>query len=297
MARYGGLEAGGTKFVCAVGSSPDDLSEEVRFSTTTPAETMAQAVAYFAEQHRRSPLDAIGVGSFGPVEPNPNAPDYGYITTTPKAHWHMTDVVGPLAQAIGVPVGFDSDVNGAALGEFRWGAAQGLDTFVYLTVGTGLGGGGMVGGKLIHGLMHPEMGHMPLRRDPEADPYPGFCVYHGDCFEGLVCGPAIEARWGKSARDLPVDHPAWALQAHYLALGLVNIILVLSPQRIILGGGVMDQHHLFPLVRAKVQTLLNGYIQKRQILDEIDAYIVPPGLGNRAGVMGAIALAEMAASS
>jgi fructokinase len=295
MPRYGGLEAGGTKFVCAVGSGPDDLSEEVRFPTTTPAETLAQAVAYFADQHQRSPLAAIGVSSFGPVEPNPATPHFGYITTTPKPHWHMTDVVGPLQAAVSVPVGFDTDVNGAALGEGRWGAAQGLDTFVYLTVGTGLGGGGMVGGQLIHGLMHPEMGHMPLRRDPAVDPYPGYCVYHGDCFEGLVCGPAIEARWGKSARDLPADHPAWELEAHYLALGLVNIILVLSPQRIILGGGVMDQRQLFPLVRAKVQTLLNGYIQKQEILKAIDAYIVPPGLGNRAGVLGAIALAQMAA--
>ncbi len=296
MPRYGGLEAGGTKFVCAVGSGPDDLSEEVRFATTTPAETMAQAVAYFADQHARSPLAAIGVSSFGPVEPNPAAPHFGYITTTPKPHWHMTDVVGPLRETVGVPVGFDSDVNGAALGEFRWGAAQGLDTFVYLTVGTGLGGGGMVGGQLIHGLMHPEMGHMPLRRDPNVDPYPGYCVYHGDCFEGLVCGPAIEARWGKSARELSAEHPAWDLEAHYLALGLVNIILVLSPQRMILGGGVMDQRQLFPLVRSKVQTLLNGYIQKAQILEAIDEYIVPPGLGNRAGVLGAIALAEAAAA-
>lgn len=297
MPRYGGLEAGGTKFVCAVGSGPDDLGEEVRFATTTPAETMAQAVAYFAEQHHRSPLQAIGVSSFGPVEPNPAAPDFGYITTTPKPHWHMTNVVGPLQQGVGVPVGFDTDVNGAALGEFRWGAAQGLDTFVYLTVGTGLGGGGMVGGKLIHGLMHPEMGHMPLRRDPAVDPYPGYCVYHGDCFEGLVCGPAIEARWGKSARELPVDHPAWDLEAQYLALGLVNIILVLSPQRIIVGGGVMDQRHLFPRVRRKVQSLLNGYIQKRELREAIDDFIVPPGLGNRAGVLGAIALAEMAAAT
>ncbi len=295
MPRYGGLEAGGTKFVCAVGSGPEDLSEEVRFATTTPVETLAQAVTYFAEQNARHPLDAIGVSSFGPVEPNPDAPHFGYITTTPKPHWHMADVVGPLKAAVGVPVGFDTDVNGAALGEFRWGAAQGLDTFVYLTVGTGLGGGGMVGGKLIHGLMHPEMGHMPLRRDPVEDPYAGYCVYHGDCFEGLVCGPAIEARWGKSARHLPVDHPAWDLEANYLALGLVNIILVLSPQRIILGGGVMDQRHLFPLVRQKVQALLNGYVQKREILEAIDEYIVPPGLGNRAGVLGAIALAEMAA--
>lgn len=294
MPLYGGIEAGGTKFVCAIGSGPDDLHDEVRFPTTTPRETLGQAVAYFQDRHARRPLAAIGVSCFGPVEPTPGARHYGYITTTPKKGWGFADVVGPLAAATGLPIGFDTDVNGAALGEQRWGAAQGLDTFVYLTVGTGLGGGGMVQGRLMHGLMHPEMGHMLLRRDAQKDPYPGYCVFHGDCFEGLACGPAIEARWGVSARDLPPDHPAWDLEAHYLALGIVNIILVVSPQRVILGGGVMDQTQLFPLVRAKVKDFLHGYIQKPEILDRIDQYIVPPGLGNRAGVLGAIALAQQA---
>jgi fructokinase len=294
MALYGGLEAGGTKFVCAVGTGPDDLSELARFPTTSPEETMAAVVDWFAEQHARTPLAALGVSSFGPLEPNPAAPLYGFITTTPKPGWHNADIVGPLRHALGVPVGFDTDVNGAALGEHRWGAAQGLDTFAYLTVGTGLGGGGMVGGKLIHGLLHPEMGHMLLRRDPERDPYGGYCVYHGDCFEGLVCGPAIADRWGKPAHDLPDDHPAWELEADYLAQGLVNIILILSPQRLILGGGVMEQSHLFPRIRRRVQEQLNGYIQKPAILEHIDEYIVPPGLGSRAGVLGAIALAQLA---
>jgi len=294
MALYGGLEAGGTKFVCAVGSGPEDLSEVARFSTTTPAETMGAVVEWFRQQHARTPLAAIGVSSFGPLEPNPGAPLFGHITTTPKPGWHNADIVGPLRRATGLPVGFDTDVNGAALGEYRWGAAQGLDTVVYLTVGTGLGGGGLVGGRLIHGLLHPEMGHMLLRRDPAVDPYPGYCVYHGDCFEGLVCGPAIAARWGTPAHELPPDHPAWDLESDYLAQGLVNIILVLSPQRIILGGGVMEQAHLFPRVRKRVQAQLNGYIQKPEIEENIDAYIVPPLLGGRAGVLGAIALAQMA---
>jgi fructokinase len=231
------------------------------------------------------------------VEPNVGAPYFGHITTTPKQGWHNADIVGPLQAALRLPVGFDTDVNGAALGEYRWGAAQGLDTVVYLTVGTGLGGGGLVGGKLIHGLLHPEMGHMLLRRDPAVDPFPGFCVYHGDCFEGLVCGPAIAARWGKPAHELAPDHPAWDLEADYLAQGLVNIILVLSPQRILLGGGVMDQAHLFPRIHRKVQEKLNGYIQKPEILEQIEQYIVPPGLGGRAGVLGAIALAEAAAGA
>jgi fructokinase len=192
----------------------------------------------------------------------------------------------------GVPFGFDTDVNGAALGEWRWGAGQGLDTFIYLTIGTGIGGGAMVNGRLAHGLIHPEMGHIRLPRDPAVDPYTGHCPYHGDCFEGLACGPAIGDRWGQPAYELPDDHPAWDLEAHYLALALVNFICTLSPQRIIMGGGVMDQKQIFPFMRQKVQTLLNGYVQSPRILEEIDSYIVPPGLGNRAGVLGAIALAQ-----
>ena len=294
MDLYGGIEAGGTKFVCAVGSGPDDLRDEIRFPTSTPAEALGKAIAYFREQHARQPLKAIGVASFGPVDPNPASPTFGYVTTTPKPHWAHADVVGVLHAALGIPVGFDTDVNGAALGEYRWGAAQGLNSFVYLTVGTGLGGGGMVGGKLLHGLMHPEMGHMRVPHDRERDPYDGWCSYHGDCLEGLTCGPAIEDRWQTSARDLAPSHAAWALEAHYLALGLVNIITVLSPQRIIMGGGVMDQAHLFPMIRSEVQTLLNGYVQKPELMAGIDQFVVPPGLGNRAGVLGAIALAQMA---
>ncbi len=294
MTLVGGIEAGGTKFVCAVGSSPDDIREEIRYPTSTPQENIQRAIDFFAEHHRTTPLAAIGIASFGPVDPDPSSPAFGYVTTTPKPHWAHTDFAGPIREAFGLPVGFDSDVNGAALGEQRWGAAQGLDTFVYLTIGTGLGGGGMVNGKLIHGLMHSEMGHSPIPHDREKDPYPGWCTYHGDCWEGLACGPAIEDRWKARAETLAPDHPAWDLEAHYLALGLRTLICVVSPQRIIMGGGVMQQMHLFPKVRAETQRLLNGYIQKPQILERIDEYIVPPALGNRAGVAGALALAHEA---
>ena len=293
MELWGGIEAGGTKFVCAVGSGPDDIRAEVRFPTSKPTEAIPEAIAFFSSQAAaEGPLAAIGVSCFGPIDPDPKSPTYGFVTTTPKPYWANTDFVGGLKTALGVPVGFDTDVNGAALGEHRWGAAQGLDTFVYLTVGTGLGGGGMVNGKLIHGLMHSEMGHMRIPHDFNEDPYPGWCTYHGDCWEGLSCGPAIEARWSTTARDLPPNHPAWALEAKYLALGIVNIVTVLSPQRIIMGGGVMDQAHLFPQIRSEVVRLLNGYIQRPQIQEGIDQYIVPPGLGNRAGVVGAFALAQ-----
>lgn len=294
MPHFGGIEAGGTKFVCAVGTGPDDLRAEFRFPTTSPEETIGQAIAHFKEQSAIEPLTAIGVASFGPVDPNPDSPTFGYITSTPKPGWAQTDFAGMLRGALGVPVGFDTDVNVAALGEHRWGAAQGLDTFIYLTIGTGLGGGGLVNGQLMHGLIHPEMGHIRPPRHPD-DPYAGACPFHGDCLEGMAAGPALEGRWGKRAETLPVDHPAWEMEAHYLALGLVNFICTLSPQRIILGGGVMEQTQLFPLIRQKVQELLNGYVQSSAILDHIDEYIVPPGLGNKSGVLGAIALAQQSA--
>lgn len=290
---YGGVEGGGTKFVCVVGRGPDDIAAETRIPTTTPEATLAQTVDFFrAESAARGPLAAIGVGSFGPVDLREGSATWGFITTTPKAGWEHTDVAGRLARELGVPVAFDTDVNAAAVGEARWGAAQGLDTFVYLTVGTGIGGGGLVGGQPMHGLVHPEMGHMLLPRDPSIDPFAGVCPYHAGCLEGLASGPALLARWGQPAETLPADHPAWRLEAHYLALAVANLVCTLSPQRVVLGGGVMEQAHLFPLIRHEVVSLLNGYIRAQEILGAIDAYIVPPGLGNRAGRLGAIAMAE-----
>ncbi len=291
LLHYGGIEAGGTKFICAIGTGPDDL-RQVQFPTTTPAGTIDRAIAFFHEQY--TPLAAIGIASFGPIDLNPNSPKYGFITTTPKPGWTNTDLAGAVRRALNVPVGFDTDVNGAALGEYRWGAAQGLDTFIYLTIGTGIGGGGLASGRLLRGLIHPEMGHIRIPHDFARDPFPGACPYHGDCLEGLASGPALEKRWGQRAEALPADHPAWELEAHYLALALVNYICTLSPQRIIIGGGVMEQAQLFPIIRNQVQQLLNGYVQSPEIQERIDEYIVPPGLGECAGVLGAIALAERA---
>jgi fructokinase len=291
---YGGIELGGTKVVCAVGTSPTDLRAEVRFLTTTPEQTLERAVAFFREQQRATPLAAIGIGSFGPVSPDRRAPDYGYITTTPKPGWAHSDVAGTIQHAFGVPVGFDTDVNASALGEWRWGAAQGLENFLYLTVGTGIGGGGMSNGALMHGLMHPEMGHIRVPHDDESDPFPGVCPYHDDCLEGLASGPALNARWGVRGEALPAEHPAWSLEANYLAEACATYICTLSPQRIILGGGVMSRAALFPLIRRNTQELLAGYIQVPALLREIEDYIVPPGLGEQSGVLGALALAEQA---
>lgn len=286
---FGAVEAGGTKFVCAVGTGPADLRAVTRFPTTTPEETLRRTVEFFREEAPDG-LVAIGVGSFGPVDPDPASPTYGYITTTPKAGWAQTDFAGTLRRALEAPVLLDTDVNAAAVGEHRWGAAQGLDTFLYLTIGTGVGGGGLVGGQRMRGLVHPEMGHVLLPR-ADGDPFAGVCPYHGSCLEGMASGPAIEARWRRPAADLPPAHEAWEVETHYLAHALANFVCTLSPQRIILGGGVMHQAHLFPMIRRRVQELLNGYVQSPAILERIDDFIVPPGLGDEAGVLGALALA------
>jgi fructokinase len=289
---FGAIEAGGTKFVCAVGTGATDLHSRIEFPTKSPRETLRQITEYFEIQMKREPLRAIGIASFGPVELNASSPQYGFITTTPKPGWQNVDLAGPIRRAIQVPVAFDTDTNAAALGEQRWGAAQGLDTFVYVTVGTGIGGGGLVRGQLMHGALHPEMGHMRIAHDWKADPFPGVCPFHGDCWEGLASGPAIEARWGMKAEFLLNDHHTWQLEAHYMALGVANLVCILSPQRIILGGGVMKQMGLFPLIRRNTLKFLNGYIQSDIIVKDIDSYVMPPALGENAGVVGALALAE-----
>ncbi len=292
---FGGIEGGGTKFVCAVGTGPDDIRAETRFPTTTPEETMAQAVKFFKQQEADfGRLSSIGFACFGPLDPNPESPTFGHILPTPKPNWTNANVVGMLRSAFDIPIAFDTDVNGAALGEWQWGQGQGLNTFIYLTIGTGIGGGAYVEGKLLHGLIHPEMGHILLRRDKVKDPFEGICPFHGDCFEGLASGVAVEKRWQKSGHDLPADHPAWDLEAEYIAQALANYSLTLSPQRIILGGGVGSLSHLLPKIQQKTKRLINGYIQSPVILEHIETYIVNPGLGNRSGMLGAIALAEQA---
>ena len=254
--------------------------------TTTPEETIRRTVAFFKAQQ---PVGAIGIGSFGPIDPNPSSPTFGYITATPKAAWRNFDFAGAIRESLGVEVAFDTDVNAAALGEYRWGAAQGLHTFLYVTVGTGIGGGCLVNGRLLHGKTHPEMGHVFVPHDLEQDPFAGACPYHTDCLEAMACGTAIRERWGQRAELLPADHPAWELEAHYLALGMASWIFTLSPEKIVLGGGVLRHAELYPMIRGKVISLVNGYVDVPEI--------VPPLLGARAGVLGAIALAGSGASS
>ena len=287
--KFGGIEAGGTKFVLAIGDEFGNIEQRTLISTTTPDETFDHIYEFFDQFQ----LDAIGVACFGPIDPDVNSPTYGYITTTPKPHWGMVDVVGRLKERYHIPVAFDTDVNGAALGELEFGSAIGLDSCLYLTIGTGIGGGAIVERKLLHGLLHPEMGHMKIIRHPE-DNFEGVCPYHKDCFEGLASGPAIEARWHQKAYHLPKDHSAWDIEAYYIAQAVAAYILILSPKKIILGGGVMKQEQLFPLIRKHTQEILNGYIKKDEIIKHIDSYIVYPKLGDNAGICGALALAKNA---
>src|ERR1700722_13066812 len=256
MPRVGGIEAGGTKFVCAAGSGPEDL-EIAEFPTTTPSATIRRVIDFF---QAGQPVTAIGIASFGPIDPNPDSPTFGYITSTPKRGWRDFDFAGAVKDALAIPVAFDTDVNAAALAESRWGAARGLRNFLYVTVGTGVGGGALVDGRLLHGRLHPEMGHILVPHDRALDPFAGNCPYHGDCLEGLASGPAIEARWGLPGHLLPDGHAAWDLEADYLAHRIVTWTAVLSPERIVLGGGVMQRQELFPKVRARVAELLNGYL-------------------------------------
>lgn len=284
----GGIEAGGTKWLCAVGTGPDDLRAETTFPTTTPAETIGEAVAFL---EREGPVDAVGIGSFGPVDLHPSSTTWGFVTTTPKPGWANTDLAGEVGRRLSVPVAFDTDVNAAALGEGRWGAAQGLDTYCYVTVGTGIGGGAVAGGSVVHGLLHPEFGHLRVPHDTTADPFPGSCPYHGDCWEGLAAGPSIKARWGRRGEELGAEDAVWELEARYLALGLVSVISILSPQRIVLGGGVLATPGLLERTRREVVGLVAGYLDSPALAAGIDDYVVPPALGARSGVLGAIALA------
>ncbi len=292
MKLYGGIEAGGTKFICAVATSPtNDPVATLIVDTTTPDETLGRVIGFF----KKHDLKALGIASFGPIDLRRESPTYGYITTTPKRGWENTDVAQLFQRTFGVPTGFDTDVNAAALAEVRYGAAQGLSHAIYITVGTGIGGGAVIKGEMVHGLVHPEMGHLPVPRHPR-DTYSGCCTFHHDCLEGMACGPAIEGRAGKSASALPPDDEAWEFEAYYLARAICAMVYTISPQRIICGGGVMRQKQLFPLIRQHVVEMLNRYVRSEAIINQIDEFIVPPGLGDRSGAVGALELAQDAES-
>ncbi|MBM7692071.1 fructokinase [Peribacillus deserti] len=281
----GAIEAGGTKFVCAVGDGSGQILEQITIPTTVPEETMTAVIDFFGQYE----IEAIGIGSFGPIDVDTESATYGYITSTPKTAWKNYPLVQAIKEAFPVPVGFNTDVNAAALGEAAFGAAKGLDSCLYITVGTGIGAGAVVQGKLVQGFSHPEMGHILVRRHPE-DSYSGKCPYHKDCLEGLAAGPAIEERWGEKGFNL-VDRPeVWAMEGYYIAQALMQYILILSPKKIILGGGVMNQKQIFASINKYLVELVNGYVN----LPELSDYIVSPGLGDRAGITGSLMLASLA---
>ena len=291
MAIIAAVEAGGTKFICGLGTEDGEIIDKISIPTTTPEDTMKEVIAYFKDKK----FDVMGVGSFGPIDPVKESGTYGYITKTPKPYWSDYNLIGELKKHFNVLMEFDTDVNGAALAESWWGAGSGLKNVMYITVGTGIGAGAVVDGKMLQGLTHPEMGHISIKRHKD-DSYEGKCPFHKDCLEGMAAGPAIEARWGKKGFELSDDMEVWEMEAYYLAQGLVNYILVLSPEKIIMGGGVMKQKQIFPLIRKNVQEFLNGYVHKKEILEDIDNYIVYPGLGDEAGFIGSLALGKIALS-
>lgn len=285
----GGIEAGGTKMICAVGDENGNVMDRAAFPTRQPKETFEDLINYF----RNRDIKALGIGCFGPLDLNRHSATYGYITKTPKSGWENCDVVGTFTKALGVPVGFDTDVNGAVLGEVTWGAAKGAESAIYVTIGTGVGVGVYINGALLHGLVHPEAGHILLSRHPE-DHYKGNCPYHENCLEGFAAGPAIEGRWGRKGVELADQDQVWELEAYYIAQAVTNYILTYSPQKVILWGGVMHQEKLFGMVRKEVRRMLNGYIDHEAITESIENYIVPPALGENPGVLGAIRLGVLA---
>lgn len=281
----GGIEAGGTKFVCAVGNEHGEIFERISFPTEEPEIVLNKVLDFFKDKN----IQALGIGSFGPIDLNPASETYGFIKNSPKLLWKNFNLLGFFKNNFNIPISIDTDVNVAALGEKTWGAAQGLSNCVYLTVGTGIGGGIISNGKILHGINHSEMGHIYINKHSKDD-FEGKCPFHKICLEGLASGPAIEKRWNMSAKNIPDTHLAWELEAYYIAQALVNYLMILAPEKIILGGGIMKQTHLFPKIREQFKILLNDYIQNPKLANNLDEYIVPPKLEDNAGVLGAIAL-------
>lgn len=293
-----GIEAGGTKFVCGVGRSPGEVLRTQVIPTTSPTETLAAVIAFLrAAQAEFGVIAAIGAASFGPLDLDPASPGYGRLANTPKAGWAGFDLRGALAEAFGRPVALDTDVAGAGIAEQALGAGQGLDQIAYVTVGTGIGGALIVKGRAAHGAFHAEMGHIPVRRHVHDADFAGICPFHGDCLEGVASGPSVVARSGARLSDLPAEAPIWAALADYIAQLCLSLTLIAAPQRIVIGGGVMSNAALYPLVRRALTDRNRGYLERLADPAWVEAYVTPPGLGDRAGLTGALILAEQVAAA
>jgi len=290
---YGAIELGGTKTNVLVADDQNNPLAKKVFPTLSPVETVADISAFFKATLSAESihLQSIGIGSFGPLDLHADSKTYGFITTTPKLGWEFFDIKGKIESALDVRVEIDTDVNAAALGEYSFKAAQTIQNLVYITIGTGIGAGFIVNGALLHGLVHPEFGHIRVPHDQRIDPFPGICPYHRDCFEGLASGPALTERWRMPADQLPEDHMAWELEAEYIAYALSDLICTVSPERIILGGGVMHRYFMYDLIRSKTITFINNYIRSKYLEESIGDYIVSPRWKNESGLMGALCLA------
>ncbi len=286
--RLGALEAGGTKMVCAIGDETGKIFEQISIPTRTPEDTIPEIIDYF----QKAQIEALGIGCFGPIDPDKQSATYGYITSTPKLAWANFNIVNAFEKELNCPVGFDTDVNGSVLGEVTFGQAKGKSCVVYVTIGTGVGAGIYIEGKLLHGMLHPEAGHVMIQRR-EGDNYQGKCPYHKTCLEGMAAGPAVEERWGRKAVELKDRKEVWDLEAYYIAQALTGYILTLSPEMIILGGGIMHQEQLFPMIRSYVKEMLGGYIRTEE-LENMENYIVPASLNDDQGIMGALELGRRA---
>ena len=290
---YGAIELGGTKFTTLIAKDTKTILKKKVFPTLNPVDSLRDIVNFFKDEipDCDTRLEAIGIGSFGPLDLNSESNTYGFITSTPKLGWEFFDIKGEIEKALGVKVFLETDVNAAAVGEFYLYPVNRMRNLVYITIGTGIGAGIISNGKLIHGLVHPEFGHISVPHDLRKDPFTGVCPYHRDCFEGLASGPAMTARWNKSPEELPVDHIGWELEAEYISFALANLIYTVSPEIIILGGGVMNRQHLFPLIHKKTRSVMNRYIKSRALDENISEYIVPPRLKNDSGILGALSMA------
>jgi fructokinase len=291
---FAGVETGGTNIKCIIASDPSHVISEMIVPTLDPEPTIHKVIEFFkgGEKRYSVPITAMGIGGFGPLDLNPSSANYGSITSTPKLAWQNFPLLKRMRQAFSFPIAIDTDVNAALLGETRWGAGIGFTDLIYVTVGTGIGGGILSNGKLVHGLIHPELGHMIIRDDFQADMFEGICPFHKNCLEGLASGASMAARWRTNPEQLPNNHPAWDMEANYLAQMCINLTMMFSPQRIILGGGVPQHEGLLSIIRIKFQLLLNKYLVSPSFSENIESYIVPPMLGNHAGIFGAIALAR-----
>ncbi len=291
---YIGLETGGTNIKCFIARDPSHVISQLSIPTQEPDATVDQVIHFIQSgiEKYKVNIAAMGIGSFGPVDLNKVSPTYGSITSSPKLAWRNFPLLDKFKSAFSFPIAFDTDVNAALVGESRWGAGIGFSDFVYVTVGTGIGGGILTNNHLVHGHIHTEIGHMLVNHDTQKDPFEGSCPYHKNCLEGLAAGPSMNARWGIQAHKIPGDHPAWTLEAHYLAQMAVNLTMILSPQRIILGGGICQHPGLINLVRNNFKDLLKNYVQSPLYEEKLDSYIVAPMLGHNAGILGTIALAS-----